>query len=374
MSCVNRSQFTNNDTIYTNFYFYVYSVKKCLMKKLVLIIIALIGISYAQNGNHIHHLFGLKESASGLFTQSALNQKNGNEVEIETFSLSFDLGSAYAFYTVNNKVLYVDTVSQTVGLLTEYALPEIYETGYSGISTNQSTLQGSIIDICVDPDTDTVVYGFEFLQKTLYSFSNIGGSIINTSDQLNNFVDKASFNMTYNNGMLYLAGRNSQNEIALVVIEAGTLIVLDSFAFSSEHIYLTSHPTLGVYGVAQDDTGVNTLVFYDQNLALFEVVDTLPSCNVCAAETFTYDKNAMVLDPENSEIILSRTETINGNVSHYLSTYSLQNGAEIYNVETPDKWSNLVFQKPEPDGPVPGWPPTSWLRPSRSRFRRLPRR
>lgn len=323
------------------------------MKKLLLITFALLGLVNAQNGFHIHHLFGLKESTPGLFTQSALNQQDGHEVEIETFNLSINFGGPYGYYTVNNTVLYLDSINQTIGLVNQYDLPEFFESGYTG-TANSYTLQGIIAEICVNPLVDSVMYGFDFQQKVLSANVYAAGFGIGTSASMTNLTDLASLNMVYFNGNIYVSGKTASNQVTIYVVNETSLAIQDTLNFTAESMYLVANPLMGIFGIAQDTQQQNSLIQLNTATGQVVTLGALPSCFNCATDVYEYDKNAVVLDPENNQIILSRSESLGGNVSHYLSTYELQNGTEIYNVPTAERWSNLIFQKPQADLVYPG--------------------
>ena len=325
------------------------------MKKLMIISLALFGVLHAQNSNHIHHLFGLKQSTPGLLTMEALDQKTGNGVEIETFSLNFTLGDNYAYRTVNNQVYFLDAASQfTIGIIDTYILPELYVSGYQG-SVGPTTFQGGITAICVNPESDSLLFTFDNNFGILSRFTLNGAGSTALVQGLTAILDLSSISMTFYNNRIYLAGAAGANSTILYVIDALTMQLLDSSSVASNFLYLTSHPDFGVYGIGQDSVFNNFLAIVSSTSASITSLGSLPSCNNCGTETFTYDRNAMVIDSTNQQIIVSRTESSAGaNLRYYLSTFDLFSGNIIYEVQTAERYSNLIFQTPMPDLVYPG--------------------
>ena len=324
------------------------------MKKLMILSLAFLGVLHAQTGNHIHHLFGLKESTIGLFTLDALDQKTGNSVEIETFTLNINLGGNYAFRTVDNSVYYVDNASQlTVGLINNYLLPELFTTSYQG-SFGFTTFQSGLTDICVNPAIDSLLYAFDINVGTLTKFGLNGSSAFAFTQGLTGIVDTSSISMAYYDGKIYLSGTNSLNNTVVYTIDEQSMQLVDSQTVGFEFLYLVADENLGLFGLGLDNN-VYSLQKLDVNSNVFQVVGGLPSCTTCATETFLYDRNAMVIDSANQQLVLSRTEIIGGgNIAFYLSTYDLQTASPVYEIQTPERYSNLIFQTPEPDLVYPG--------------------
>lgn len=323
------------------------------MKKLMILSLALLGVLHAQNGNHIHHLYGVKESVNGLFTLDALDQKTGNSVEIETFSLNFSLGDNYAYRTANNEVYFLDSTSQpTVGFLQNYVLPELYVSAYQG-GLGTTTIQGGLTTICVNPEIDTIIYAYNINGGTLTSL-NQNGATFGFTQGLDAIVDPSSISMVYHENRIYIAGAGISN-ISLYVLDAFSLQLIDTASFSLTSLYLTAHPDLGLFALGRDSSFQNFLASLDTSLYTLGNIGSLPSCVSCATDFFTYDKNAIAIDSTNQQIIVSRSERIGGLApTYYLSTFDLLTANLVYEVETPERYSNLIFQKPMPDLVYPG--------------------
>lgn len=323
------------------------------MRKLWILTWCFFAWASAQTGEQIHHLFGLKQSALGPLTQAALNQQNGRSVEVETFSANFQFGGSYAYFTSSNMVLYVDSTAPSIGLIQQYLLPEIYSFNHSGL-TGLSTLQGGISTICVNPLADSVIYAFDFTTKlpSLYFFN---GGQFGTGNALTQLQDINSLSQVYAQSGIYIAGNNNANQVFLYRLNESSLQLIDTEVYNYESLYLVSDPQWGIYGVARDVAEQHFLVELDPvNLSLDTIV-TLPSCVNCTQESFDYDKNAIVIDSDNGHLILSRSESAGGTPANYfLSTFDLTTGATIYDVQTADRWSNLIFQKPKDDLVYPG--------------------
>lgn len=317
--------------------------------------LALFGVLYAQNGNHIHHLFGLKQSTLGLVTLDALDQKTGNSVEIETFSLNFELGGSYAYRTVNNQVHYLDAASQfTIGLVNNYMLPEFYSSSYSG-GAGLTTFQGGMTNICVDPEGDSLLYAYDINFGIVSKFGVNGTSAIGLIQGIINITDTASVSMVYYDNRIYLAGANGVNSSFMYVVETNNLQVIDTITYASNFLYLVAHPQLGLYAVGQDSNSGNFLASISTTSFALTNIGALPSCGNCATENFIYDKNALVIDSTNLQLIVSRTESFSGsNPRYFLSTFDLLSGSPVYEIETSERYSNLIFQKPMPDLVYPG--------------------
>jgi len=351
---VKTSQITKNDTINTNFYFYVYKVKLHTMKKLMIISFALLGVLHAQTGNHIHHLFGLKQSTAGLVALDALDQKTGNSVEVETFSLNFELGGAYAYRTINNKVYYLDAAAQfTVGVVANYNLPEIYSTDYQG-GFGLTTFQAGISNICVNPEGDSLLYAFNINTGLLSKFGLNGGSF-GVAQNLSGILDTAFVSMVYYNDQIYLAGGIGGDSSVMYVVDANNMQILNTEFYDSKFMYLVAHPQLGLFALGQNGVSQNFLAgILPTSLALINL-GALPSCTNCATSSFLYDRNAMVIDSTNQQLIVSRSEQFSGlSTQYYLSTFDLLSASPVYEVQTLERYSNLIFQKPLADLVYPG--------------------
>jgi hypothetical protein len=323
------------------------------MRKLWILAIGLIGLAHAQTSNHIHHLFGLKQETPGLFMQAALNQQTGGSVEVETFSSSFNLGGTYAYYTSSNRVLYVDSLIQTVTLVNRYNLPEIYSSNYSG-NFGAVTFQAAITAVCVNPVLDSLLYSFDFNSKILNRLNQLGGFAGNSST-LPELVDLATLNQAYFQNSVYLTSNNNNNGVAFYGVETNNLAITDSLTFPFQSMYLVADPQWGLYALAQNNAQQSFLLQINSSTFQLDTIAQLPSCNNCAQEEFNYDKNAIVIDSDNGHVILSREEVPTGLASTYfLSTYDLVTGDEIFNIQTADRWSNLIFQKPMDDLVYPG--------------------
>ena len=323
------------------------------MRKLLVLTWCFFAWASAQTGNQIHHLYGLKQSALGPLTQAALNQQTGGAVEVETFTAGFSLGAPYAYFTSNNAVLYVDSTTPTIGLIQQYLLPEIYSFNHSGL-LGLTTFQGSISSICVNPLADSVVYAFDFSTKTPGIFDFNGGQF-NTGNALTQLTDLNSLSQVYFQSGLYFAGNNNANQIFLYWLNESTLQVIDTESYNFESIYLVSDLTWGIYGVARDVGQQNYLVELDPFNLSIDTIALLPSCTNCVQESFDYDKNALAIDSDNGHLILARSEReLNTQEEYFLSTFDLATGATIYDVQTSDQWSNLIFQKPKEDLVYPG--------------------
>lgn len=315
------------------------------MKKYLIIFCLFLSSIYAQNGNHIHHLYGLSEPTQGLFKMSALNQQADRNVEIETFSLNFDLGGEYFYNTISNNVYFEDTTSQqTIAFLNSYLLPEIYTSNHAGLQ-NPITFQTPYTNLCMDPQSDTTFYTFNANDSILRSM-NFNQAQIGASPSLSLINDENKTSLVYYNNTIYLSGSLSIDEFILYEISSTNLNVIDTASFFVKDLKLISHSTLGVFAIAQNGLDENYLLRYQVNQNQFDTIGQLPSCQNCATETFSYDKNAIVIDAEKEHLIVSRTETVAGNETYFLSTYSLIDANEIYNIETAEKWSNLILQKP----------------------------
>lgn len=323
------------------------------MRKLWILVVGILGFAHAQTGNHIHHLFGLKQETPGLFTQAALNQQNGGSVDIETFSLDFNLGGTYAYYTFNNRVLYFDSLVQTFSIGTEYVLPEIYTTNYTGIF-GVNTFQTAVSSICVNPLNDSAFYAFDFNVKTLGAFAP-AGNFIASSTQLPELLDINSLNQVYFQNGIYITSNNNANESVLYLLNASSLNVIDTVSYPFQSLYLVANQQLGIYAIAQSNAQQNYLVQINPTSLQLDTVALLPSCVNCATEQFNYDKNALVIDPENEQVILSREQSSTPvGQNFYLSTFDLNTGDLVYDIQTPERWSNLIFQKPMADLVYPG--------------------
>ena len=322
------------------------------MKKYLIIFCLFLSKTYAQNGNHIHHLYGLTEPTAGLFKLSALNQQADNDIEIETFSLNFNLGGEYYYNTTNNNVFFEDSTSQqTIAFINTYLLPEIYTSNHFGLQ-NPLTFQTPYSNLCVDPLNDSTFYTYSTSDSVIRNISYTQGQT-EVSVPLSLILDDR-IKLTYFNNSVFLAGSIGINEFIIYELNSSNLNIEDSNTVFTNSLSLVSSQNLGIYAVIQDNLNQNYLVQFNANQNQFDTISLLPSCQNCANETFTYDKNAMVIDEEKEELILSRTENINGNETHFLSTFSLIDGALIYNIETAERWSNLIFQKPMDDLVYPG--------------------
>lgn len=323
------------------------------MRKLWVLTWCFFAWASAQTSNQIHHLYGLKQSALGPLTQSALNQQNGGEVEVETFSANFSLGAPYAYFKSNNTVLYVDSTSPTIGLVQQYFLPEIYSFNHSGL-TALTTLQGGVSSICVNPFSDSIVYAFDFITKTPAYFSFSGGQF-GSGNALTQLADLNTLSQVYFQNGVYIAGNNNANQVFLYWLNGSSLQIVDTEAYNLASLYLVSDPTWGIYGVAQTNGQQNLLIELDPVNLILDTIAVLPSCTNCAQENFSYDKHALAIDSDNGHLILSRSESLPGvQTSYFLSTYDLTTGTTIYDVQTAERWSNLIFQKPKDDLVYPG--------------------
>jgi REP element-mobilizing transposase RayT len=352
---VKVSQFTKFEAINANFSFYVYKVKLCTMKKCGIISFLLFGILHAQIGNHIHHLFGVKESVSGLFTIDALDQKTGSAVEIETLNIDFQLGGNYAYRTGSNQVYFVDSSAQfTIGFVAEYILPDLYTLNYQG-SLGVTTVQSGLAAICVNPEEDSLFYAYDINGGGLTRFS-----VPNFDVNISNFgfgaINDANFmSMVYHNDVIYIAGPNSPNSTIVYAVEASSLQLIDSNFYNTPYLYLIAHPNLGIYVLGQNPGQENFLGSIDEVTLGLTIISLLPSCTNCATEVFAYDRNAMVIDSVNQQIIVARSESIGGaNPNYFLSTYDLAGGNLVYNLASPERYSNLIFQKPVDNLVYPG--------------------
>lgn len=318
------------------------------MRKLCILVLGLVGLTYAQTASHIHHLYGLREEAQGILTQAALNQQSGGSVEVETFTSSFALGGPYGYFNVNNKVIYADTSFQALSYLQEYLLPAVYLPNYVGIS-NLSTYQIGVSSLCVNPLEDSVYYAFDFANKALNILMPNSGPML-SSPPLPALSDLGSLSQVYFQNSIYLSSRDSFGEAVMYTLSATSLSVMESTVLPFEYYYLVADPQWGVYAVARNDFQQHFLLHLNTGTYQFDTIATLPSCPTCI-----YDKNALVIDSDNGHIILARSEGIaGGSQQHFLSTYDLVSGSEIYNVQTAERWSNLIFQKPKDDLVYPG--------------------
>ena len=318
------------------------------MKKLWILVLGLAGWTQAQTDGHIHHLFGLKQETQGILTQAALNQQNGGSVEIETFTSNFSLGGSYSYFNVNNKVLYADTSFQTLSYLNEYLLPSVYVSNYSGTS-NFFTYQTGISSLCVDPLEDSLYYTFDYATKLLSILAPFSGTAL-SSPQLLAVSDIGNLSQVYFQNSIYLASSNNLGEAVLYVLSATSLGILESIALPFQYTYLVADPQWGVYAVAKNDVQQHFLLHLNTGANQFDTIAALPSCPTC-----TYDKNALVIDSDNGHLIMARSEdSMGGSPQYFLSTHDLVGGSEIYNVQTLDRWSNLIFQKPKADLVYPG--------------------
>ena len=318
------------------------------MRKLYVLVVSLVGLTYAQTSDHIHHLYGLKQETQGILTQAALNQQSGGSVEIETFTSSFTLGGPYSYFNVNNKVLYADTSFQMLSYLNEYLLPAVYLPNYSG-SSNLYTYQIGISSLCVNPNLDSLYYAFDFENKLLITIMPNGGNML-SSLPLSSLSDLGSLSQVYFQNSIYLSSRNSFGEAVMYTLSATSLNVMESTVLPFEYYYLVADQQWGVYALAKNDFQEHFLLQLNTGANQFDTIAALPSCPTCI-----YDKNALVIDSDNGHLILARSEgNSGGSLQHFLSTYDLVSGIEIYNIQTADRWSNLIFQKPKADLVYPG--------------------
>ena len=318
------------------------------MRKLYVLVVSLVGLTYAQTSDHIHHLYGLKQETQGILTQAALNQQSGGSVEIETFTSSFTLGGPYSYFNVNNKVLYADTSFQMLSYLNEYLLPAVYLPNYSG-SSNLYTYQIGISSLCVNPNLDSLYYAFDFENKLLITIMPNGGNML-SSLPLSSLSDLGSLSQVYFQNSIYLSSRNSFGEAVMYTLSATSLSVTESTDLPFEYLYLVADPQWGLYALAKNDFQQHFLLQLNTGANQIDTIAALPSCPTC-----TYDKNALVIDSDNGHLIMARSEdSAGGSQQYFLSTYDLVSGSEIYNIQTVDRWSNLIFQKPKADLVYPG--------------------
>lgn len=319
---------------------------------LLLFVAIIIGLK-SQTGNHIHHLYGLSESAPGLLKLHALNQQSDESIEIETFNSDFPLGSTYAYPLNSNELFLVENLQATVSVQSTYFLPEIFTSNYS--SQTIITTQGSDLSaICVNPIYNSIIYSFNLTSGFAQSFNASGGNI-DVSNVSLNLLDEASLKMFYYNDMVYVCGSDPGNGISKIYrLSADSLNFMDSIIVNYSSISLSAHPQFGVFGVAKNGAQQNKLVELNTSpLSIIEKGD-LPSCVSCATDSFDFDKNAIVIDNETNSLITIRSETLSGTTSYFMSTYSLVDASEIYNIALSERISNLVFVKPLPDLVYPG--------------------
>lgn len=325
------------------------------MKNLIVLLVfvaVIIGLK-SQTGNHIHHLYGLSESAPGLLKLHALNQQNDVSVEIETFTSNFSLGSVYAYPLNSNELFLVEAVQPSVSIQSTYFLPEIYFSNFS--SQILTTTQGAEVSaLCVNPVYDSFLYSFSVTSGLVQKLSGNGG-VLTVSNSTLNLSDLASLKMFYYDDRVYVCGSDLANGISKIfMIDTSGLNIIDSVILNYSSISLSAHPQFGIYGVAQNAAQQNKLVELGPTSLILTEKGDLPSCNACTTESFDFDKNAIVIDNETNSLITVRSETLSGSTFYYMSTYSLTDAAEIYNVALNERISNLVFVKPQPDLVYPG--------------------
>jgi hypothetical protein len=162
-------------------------------------------------------------------------------------------------------------------------------------------------------------------------------------------------NQVYFQNAIYFAGSNNNNEVELYRLSDTGLQTTGAEVYGFESLYLVSDQLWGIYGLARNASQQNYLVQLDPLTLSLDTVVLLPSCINCNQDNYEYDKNALVIDSENGHLILSRSEDLSGaSVEYFLSTFDLATGTTIYDVKTADRWSNLIFQKPQDDLVYPG--------------------
>lgn len=321
------------------------------MKKLV-IITFLLGIVYGQGGAHIHHLYGVNEDVLGIVKIGALNQQADESVIIETATQPFIAGAEFTYWNVNNNVFFLDTSAQTtLSTIYQYELPDIFSSSYAGLN-NTLTIQGGLNAIFANPLDDSFFYGLDnqFTNRLYYYSSNLFQ--INSTPL---FVDQSeTFSAVALSNDVYTAFQFN-NQLVLDRYDSSLTQLINSDSLNQYNdLKLVGHPNVGLFGIATDFQEQHTLVIIDQINLDDSLLVNLPSCANCVTETFEYDKNGMVINPVANQLILSRKETISGITKNYLTTINLSTGAIVYNIETQDYWTNLIWQEPLNDLVYPG--------------------
>lgn len=318
------------------------------MKKLIAFICVIGGFARAQNGSHIHNLFGVSDEGSGIYVLEALNQNNGTGVPVETLPFSFTFGSNFLYSTTSNFVAFTDTQSiNFAAIFRNYSMPSVYTLTYSGYA--DSTIFGQYSGIFTNQTEDSFYYVYNHAASLISKISVVSQvAVLNNNFNVGNFQPDASM-VAYDSFLIINNGN------VCTIFNKNSLTFFDQISSPLyQSVYLCADSVLGVFGVAKTQNDAYVLVTIDFQGLNFVEIATLPSCNNCTNETFTYDKNAMVLSIENNSIIVSRTETISGQNNYYLSSFNLSNAQTIYNHNIPNKISHLMLQKPLPDLVYPG--------------------
>lgn len=320
------------------------------MKNIVSILFFLWSLSFAQNSFFIHDLFGVSDRGNGIIVFEAINQNNGNSVEIETLPFNFNIGNDYLYSNISNYIGFLDTTSTTSQFMYNYLSPQEYSLTYTGLQ-NTTTIQGFSGLLAYNLNNDSLYYSYNHTSGNLNLIDKANNIALNSNSfSLNNLQNDD--NLFFYEDNLYLCSTTGSN-VVCYIFSSDSLSLINQLQFPYSSLYLSGVSGIGLYGIAKTDNNEYYLINIDTTGSYTEI-GLLPSCSNCINEIFSYDKNAMVIDVENNNMILARTETISGQTNYFLSSYSLSTAQTIYNYNTPYRYSNLMLQKPADDLVYPG--------------------